>query len=173
MSEIVLPDKETIEQYVVSALREIDLLNNHPETHHWSISMPYRDDDSDVIISNAVHCVKPLLTRVENLQAELVGTRARAMQAANQRDALQVDLAAALARAEQAEERVKELSSRMAVLLQWEDSVKVIKGIPYPKTLEINIDWIVKHYEQSPIATGMVLGDLLDLFEERLGELTA
>lgn len=79
MSENTLPDSETINDYVVSALGEVDALN--AGAYDWRTSMPYRDDDSDVIISNAVHCVKPLLTRVENLQSDLAAARERAEQA--------------------------------------------------------------------------------------------
>lgn len=67
-SQIKLPNPETIRDYVTQALSEVDMLNSGQ--YQWRMTIPVRESDSDVRISNPLHCVLPLLEQVEALQAE-------------------------------------------------------------------------------------------------------
>jgi len=82
-SQIKLPNHETIRDYVSQALSEVDMLNSGQ--YQWRMTIPVRESDSDVRISNALYCVLPLLEQVEAQENDLAALRA-------ERDALAAEV---------------------------------------------------------------------------------
>lgn len=64
---------EEIKELTRSAFNHIDALNAGIK---WRTCVPAREDDSDVIISNALHNIKLLMSENEKLQTQLDESRA-------------------------------------------------------------------------------------------------